>query len=98
MAYADELKPRLTNIGINLAIIAALYFVLGLGKVLTLVIAGLVVVSGLIPGRAGEIIGALGWFVVAGVAYFQYGSTRIALVLAICGVIFTGLALGKLRK
>lgn len=91
MAGRNQWGERIGAILFGLALLAAVWWYRRLDWVITATIAALIIVSGLLPPRIGSFVGAIGWFVVAGVMYFYYGAPgdrQLAGLVAVIGVIF----------
>jgi len=91
-----KLKPEWGNLVMGLAIVAALWFLMGLHVYLAIALTVVTAASALVGGVAGSVIWGIGLIGIAGLAWLHFGAQRLAIVLAIIGVIY--LALSAARK
>lgn len=93
-----SLRERATLVLVELAVLAAVYFFLFrpapllLGAIITVI-----VVTGLLPGRVGQLSSGVGWLGLAALVYFYYGHGPLAAVLAIVGALSLGMAAARPR-
>lgn len=90
-----KLRPDWHNLILGLAVIAALWLVLGLHTYLVVALAAVTIASALVGGVAGSVIWGVGLIGVAALAWLHFGAQRLALVLAIIGVVYVALAVAK---
>lgn len=97
-ARGDTLRQRLGTIAIELLLLAAVYyFLIRLKPLLLGAIVAVIVVTGLLPGRWGQLASGVGWLGLAALVFFNYGHAPLAIVLALFGIVSLGLGLARPR-
>ena len=92
----DTWNRRILTVLAELGILALATFLLQLHWVLVASFAALIVIAGLAPHRWSGLLTGLGMLGVAAVAHFYYGQDRIAILLAIIGLVFLALGIPRL--
>ncbi|MFA6043973.1 MAG: hypothetical protein WC718_03220 [Phycisphaerales bacterium] len=75
------IKARIQSAAIALAVLAFVWWYLGLHPVLGGSIAGVIVLSHLLPAKWDEIGSGVGFAIIAGVVYFYFHQDRVAALL-----------------
>ena len=86
MPISADTRNRFLTALLELGLLAAFWYFLGLDEVLVGVIAAVIIVGAVVPPFIGRWVGGGGMLVCAGLAYFYYGSTVIAGLLGAFGV------------
>jgi|GEM_PF-3336630 len=92
------LKERLISTGIQLAIIAGLWFAVGLVWQLVAVLAGAAVIPLLFPYRYERLVSGVALLGVAAFFYFWGGWVNVAVLLAVIGVVMIGFGAWRLKS
>jgi hypothetical protein len=94
----ESLASRLGGVAIGLLILGVAWWFMTLHWVLTAAIAALIIVGGVLPPLIGNFAGAAGWFGLAALVYWYYGSRQLAMMLTVIGVVYTVLAVGQAMR
>lgn len=97
-ARGDSLLYRLGAMALELALLAAVWWILGLKLPLVGAVAAVIVVSNLVPERVGTLTLGVMLLALAGFVYWYYSAGRLALVIAIFGALAAGMGSLALRR
>lgn len=86
MPLSPHLKNALTTCALELGLLAAVWYFLGLDELLVGAIAIVIIASAFAPPHIGRWLGGVGMLGLAALAYFHYGSTLMGGLLAAFGV------------
>lgn len=97
-APRDSFLHRVGAMALELAVLGAVWWILGLSPPLVGAVAVVIVVSNLVPERVGTLTLGVMLLALAGFVYWCYGAERVALVIALFGVIAAGAGGAALKR
>lgn len=97
-AQAVSVGSRVGTIAVELAIVGAAWWYFGLKWPVGAALCAAIVVSGVVPARFESLAYGAGLLGIASLAYFGYGQERLAIVLAVEGVLMLARGALTLRR
>ncbi len=91
-------RRRLPLIALQLALLAAVWWILKIDATIVAAIGAAIVISGAVPERYEGLVSGLGMLGLAALVYFYYGQRPLALVLLIFGVLRGVAGMAELRR
>lgn len=83
----DRLGRRLQLVALELAVLGAAWYLMGIYLYVVVAIAAVIIVGGVVPYRYGGVASGLGFLGLAAGAYFYVRFPQLAVLLAIVGVL-----------
>ncbi len=94
----EPIAEKLGMVAIELAILGAAWWYLGLHTYLVGSIAGVIITAGLVPRRFASLLSGVGLLGVAALVYFYFGAPQLAGLMAVAAVVIAILGLLRLKS